>query len=51
MVMEVRTPAALADIVAGEPREDRLNDLEPAHIEVEEETETYARLVAEPLNA
>ena len=28
-----------------------LNELEPAHIEVEEETETYVRLVAEPLNA
>ena len=30
---------------------DRLNELEPAHIEIEEETETYVRLVAEPLNA
>ena len=30
---------------------DTLNELEPAHIEVEEETETYVRLVAEPLNA
>jgi DNA-directed RNA polymerase subunit alpha len=28
-----------------------LNDLEPAQIEIEEETETYARLVAEPLSA
>jgi len=28
-----------------------LNELEPAHIEVEEETETYVRLVAEPLSA
>jgi len=28
-----------------------LNELEPAHIEVEEEAETYVRLVAEPLNA
>jgi len=28
-----------------------LNELEPAHIEVEEETETCVRLVAEPLNA
>ncbi len=26
-------------------------ELEPAHIEIEEETETYVRLVAEPLNA
>ena len=28
-----------------------MNELEPAHIEVEEESETYVRLVAEPLNA
>ena len=28
-----------------------MNELEPAHIEVEEETETYVRLVAEPLSA
>lgn len=28
-----------------------MNELEPAHIEIEEETETYVRLVAEPLNA
>jgi DNA-directed RNA polymerase subunit alpha len=28
-----------------------LNELEPAHIEVEEETETYVRIVAEPLAA
>ncbi len=28
-----------------------MNELEPAHIEVEEETDTYVRLVAEPLNA
>ncbi len=28
-----------------------MNDLEPAHIEIEEQTETYARIVAEPLNA
>jgi DNA-directed RNA polymerase subunit alpha len=29
----------------------RLNELEPAHIEIEEETENYVRLVAEPLSA
>jgi DNA-directed RNA polymerase subunit alpha len=29
----------------------RLEELEPAHIEIEEEAETYVRLVAEPLNA
>jgi DNA-directed RNA polymerase subunit alpha len=28
-----------------------VNELEPATIQIEEETETYARLVAEPLNA
>ena len=28
-----------------------MNELEPAHIEVEDETETYVRIVAEPLNA
>src|SRR5438552_11967250 len=28
-----------------------LNELEPAHLEIEEETDSYARLVAEPLNA
>jgi DNA-directed RNA polymerase subunit alpha len=28
-----------------------LNELEPANIEIEDETETYARLVAEPLSA
>jgi DNA-directed RNA polymerase subunit alpha len=28
-----------------------LNELEPAHIEIEDETETYARIIAEPLNA
>jgi DNA-directed RNA polymerase subunit alpha len=50
MNTEVRAPAALADI-AGQPWEDRLNELEPAHIEIEEETDTYVRLVAEPLNA
>ena len=50
MIMDTRAPA-LADIVAGQPREGRLNELEPAHIEIEEETETYVRLVAEPLNA
>ena len=28
-----------------------MNELEPAHIDIEDETETYVRLVAEPLNA
>ena len=28
-----------------------MNELEPAHIEIEEETETYVRLIAEPLAA
>ena len=28
-----------------------MNELEPAHIEIEDESETYVRLVAEPLNA
>jgi len=36
---------------AADPGRETLNELEPAHIEIEEETETYVRLVAEPLNA
>ncbi|MBI5288464.1 MAG: DNA-directed RNA polymerase subunit alpha, partial [Chloroflexi bacterium] len=40
---------ALAPTIGPGGRE--LNELEPAHIEVEEETETYVRIVAEPLAA
>jgi DNA-directed RNA polymerase subunit alpha len=41
--------AALPPTIGPGGRE--LNELEPAHIEVEEETETYVRIVAEPLAA
>lgn len=43
--------SALLEAPAVFPGRNELNDLESAHIEVEEETETYARLVAEPLVA
>ncbi len=39
------------ELPADRPGRTTLNDLEPAHIEVEEETETYVRIVAEPLAA
>jgi DNA-directed RNA polymerase subunit alpha len=32
-------------------QEEAVNELEPAHIEIEEETETYVRIVAEPLQS
>ncbi|TAK65607.1 MAG: DNA-directed RNA polymerase subunit alpha [Dehalococcoidia bacterium] len=51
----MRADAALrpqaAEAPAFRPGGNALNELEPAHIEVEEETETYVRLVAEPLSA
>jgi DNA-directed RNA polymerase subunit alpha len=47
---EAQRPPA-ADAPAFRPGGIALNELEPAHIELEDETETYVRLVAEPLNA
>jgi DNA-directed RNA polymerase subunit alpha len=44
-------PALLADASRFAQGGVIVNELEPANIEIEEETETYARLVAEPLSA
>jgi DNA-directed RNA polymerase subunit alpha len=54
MMIQTATGAPIADRLraATLPGEGtRLEELEPAHIEIEDETETYVRLVAEPLNA
>jgi DNA-directed RNA polymerase subunit alpha len=51
MVGAARALAGMTDSSSTRPGRTDLNELEPAHIEIEEENETYVRIVAEPLNA